>query len=128
MQVYLILVAQLCVTLLFIAGFLYIPAVRRWSERNPWLWILAFIATLVCLVVLACCPHVRRSFPSNFLFLGVFTLCESFLLGAVAACYQAEAVLTAVGVTACVVLALTLFALQTKCALLSYQHCLICLK
>ena len=42
------------------------------------------------------------------------TLCEAFLLGTVAAHYDADAVLIAVGITAVVVFALTIFAFQTK--------------
>jgi hypothetical protein len=48
------------------------------------------------------------------IFLGIFTVCESFLLGSAASCYGAEEVLIAVGFTAVVVLGLTLFAIQTR--------------
>lgn len=113
-KVYSILMAQLAVTMIFIMLFLYAAPVRNFAAANPWLWILAFVMTIVLLIVLACCPDVRRKHPINLILLGVFTFCEGFLLGAVSASYKADAVLIAVGITAAVCLALTLFAFQTK--------------
>ena len=42
------------------------------------------------------------------------SVCESFMLGTIATFYTTDAVLMAVGTTAAVTLALTLFAFQTK--------------
>lgn len=50
----------------------------------------------------------------NFIFLGIFTVAESFLLGVTSSVYAVDAVMMAVGITAAVCLALTLFAFQTK--------------
>lgn len=113
-KVYGILVCQLTVTFSFITIFLYVEPVRKFSHENLWPWVTAFVVTFVCLIALACCPDVRRKFPTNMIFLGIFTLCESFLLGSVASCYQADEVLIAVGITAAVVIGLTIFAFQTK--------------
>ena len=44
----------------------------------------------------------------------VSSVCESFMLGTIATFYTTDAVLMAVGTTAAVTLALTLFAFQTK--------------
>jgi len=66
------------------------------------------------MICMACCESVRRKTPLNFIFLFLFTIAESFLLGIVAGQYQADEVLMAVGITAAVSLGLTLFALQTK--------------
>ena len=30
------------------------------------------IVTIVCIIALACCPDVRRNFPVNLIFLGIF--------------------------------------------------------
>jgi hypothetical protein len=102
------------VTTLFITLFLFVEPLQQFSARNPWLWGVCFVATLICVIALACCPSVRRAWPSNFIMLSIFTLCESFLLGSVASCYARDEVLIAVGITTVVVLALTLFAMQTK--------------
>lgn len=66
------------------------------------------------MISMACCESVRRKTPLNFIFLFLFTLAESFLLGMIAGQYKAEEVLMAVGITAAVSLGLTIFALQTK--------------
>lgn len=113
-KVYGILLCQLTVTIVFIVLFLFVEPIKMFSYNNPWLWGTAFALTFVCLIALACCPDVRRSFPTNLIFLGVFTVCESFLLGAVASCYESNEVLMAVGITAAVALGLTIFAMQTK--------------
>jgi len=66
------------------------------------------------MIAMACCEGVRRKTPLNFIFLFLFTVAESFLLGMVAGQYEAYEVLMAVGITAAVALGLALFALQTK--------------
>jgi len=45
---------------------------------------------------------------------GVFTICESFLLGGVAGYYDQKNVLIAIGITSAVFFALTMFAMQTR--------------
>merc|ERR1711902_322024 len=62
----------------------------------------------------ACCESVRRKTPTNFIFLTVFTACEGVMLGTVSTFYDVDAVLIAVGITAGVTFALTVFAFQTK--------------
>jgi protein lifeguard len=69
---------------------------------------------IVTLIAMACCTNVRRKAPMNFIFLFLFTLAQSFLMGAMAARFQAMEVVLAVGITAAVCLGLTLFAFQTK--------------
>lgn len=113
-KVYAILLCQLTVTMLFIVLFLYVKEISEFSRNHPWLWWVAFALTIVCLIALACCPDVRRKHPLNLIFLAIFTICESVLLGAVASCYESTEVLMAVGITAAVALGLTIFAFQTK--------------
>ncbi|KAF4514166.1 UNVERIFIED_CONTAM: hypothetical protein B566_EDAN019297 [Ephemera danica] len=50
----------------------------------------------------------------NFIFLGIFTLAESLMLGVTVSYFNAEAVLMAVGICAGVCLALSIFAFQTR--------------
>jgi len=84
----------------------------------------AWIATIVIMIAIACCENVRRSFPLNFIMLGLFTLCESYLLGVVSAHYQADEVLLAMGIVAFLTLAITLFAFQTKIDFTMMSGCL----
>ncbi|XP_060077292.1 protein lifeguard 1-like [Ylistrum balloti] len=113
-KVYGILLCQILVTILFICLFLYAPAVQNFAAVNPWLWYVAIVLTFIMIIALACCPDVRRQSPLNMILLAIFTVCEGFLLGGVAGTYNENAVLMAVGVTAIVTFALTVFAFQTK--------------
>jgi len=113
-KVYGILTVQLCVTIAIISMFFFWEDLKMYSRQNVWLFYVAMAITIVCIIALGCCPGVRRTFPMNFIFLGIFTLCEGFLLGVAASRYNAETVLIAAGICAVVVFALTIFAFQTK--------------
>jgi len=112
-KVYSILTVQLVVTMGFI-GFFFIPSVATFSKENPaLLWVaLAF--------------SIRRKSPHNLIFLGLFTLCEGWLIGAICSTYEVNEVLIAVGMTAGVVFALTLFAMQTKIDFTAWGGALLC--
>jgi FtsH-binding integral membrane protein len=112
-KVYSLLCAQLTLTMAFI-GIFFIPAVSGFARENTWLLYTAMAFSFVMLITLACVPSIRRKSPHNMIFLGLFTVCEGWLVGAICSTYQVTEVLIAVGVTAGVVLALTVFAMQTK--------------
>ncbi len=97
-----------------IIGIFTLESVKLYSAGHPELWILAMVIMFVSLITLACCESVRRKTPHNFIFLGLFTLAEGFMLGTVTARYRTDEVLMAVGVCAAITLALTIFAFQTK--------------
>ncbi|KAK2154077.1 hypothetical protein LSH36_277g00004 [Paralvinella palmiformis] len=81
-KVYGILLCQLLVTIIFITLFLYIEPLREYSYNNPWLWGVSFAMTFMCIIVLACCPDVRRQWPINFIMLALFwdfTMCNGML-------------------------------------------------
>jgi hypothetical protein len=99
---------------MIIVGVFTLQDVKLYARDHMEMFWIALVISLVALISLACCPDVRRKTPHNFIFLGMFTLAEGFLLGCVTATYDANEVLMAVGVTAAVVLALTIFAFQTK--------------
>uniref|UniRef100_A0A1L8DK42 Putative n-methyl-d-aspartate receptor glutamate-binding subunit n=1 Tax=Nyssomyia neivai TaxID=330878 RepID=A0A1L8DK42_9DIPT len=113
-KVYSILMAQLLVSLGFIALFLYHKPTGNWVRQHPEMWWIALILLFVTLIAMACCTNVRRKAPMNFIFLGLFTLAQSFMLGVMASNFRSEEVLLAVGITAAVCLGLTLFAFQTR--------------
>ncbi|EDW01328.1 protein lifeguard 1 isoform X1 [Drosophila grimshawi] len=113
-KVYLILMMQLLITFGFVSVFTFSEATQKWAQTNYWLVWVALAVLIVTMICMACCESVRRKTPLNFIFLFLFTLAESFLLGVIAGTYEADEVLMAVGITAAVSLGLTLFALQTK--------------
>lgn len=113
-KVYLTLMVQLLVTVGIICAFLYWSALRTWSWHNSWFSYTMLAVVMVLVVALACCDNLRRQVPLNFIALGLFTVAEGLMLGSVAACFNAEAVLWAIGATALVSFALSLFAFQSK--------------
>ncbi|XP_023940953.1 protein lifeguard 1 [Bicyclus anynana] len=113
-KVYAILMCQLLITMGFIALFLFHEGTSQFVRQNPYLFWIALVILIVCLISMACCTEVRRTAPMNFIFLALFTLAQSFLLGVVTSAYSVDAVMMAVGITAAVSLGLTLFAFQTK--------------
>jgi protein lifeguard len=68
----------------------------------------------VTIICIACCTTVRRTCPYNIIFLGLFTVTQSFFLAVISIRYAAQEIMLGVGITAVVCLALTLFAFQTK--------------
>lgn len=113
-KVYGILFCQLLLTGGIIMLFTYYQPLRIYSQRSRWLYWVAFAIMLVCLIAMACCEGVRRQFPTNLIFLGLFTGAEGFMLGTLCARFDAEAILYAIAITGGVTLALTIFAFQTK--------------
>jgi len=130
-KVYAILMCQLTLTGVIIATFMFVgncsdpaglrcnKAIGEWSiksyvRENRWPYYTSMALMLVCLISMACCESVRRKTPTNFIFLTVFTACEGVMLGTVSTFYDVDAVLIAVGITAGVTFALTVFAFQTK--------------
>jgi len=112
-KVYGILSFQLLVTMA-VAGLFFIEPVRLYAHANPWLMFIAFIPIIVCMIAFACCDGVRRKSPGNLICLGIFTLAEGVLMGFVVSVYEADEVMMAIGITVILVLALTIFAMQTK--------------
>ncbi|XP_076592746.1 protein lifeguard 1 [Chaetodon auriga] len=113
-KVYLTLMIQLLVTIGIICTFLYWDTLREWTLDNYWFSYSMMAVVLVLILVLSCCDNLRRQVPLNFIALGLFTVAEGLMLGSVAAYFEAEAVMWAVGATALVSFALTLFAMQSK--------------
>lgn len=112
-KVYSILCLQLAVTA-GIIGIFTMQSVKEYAHQHQEMWWIALVMLFVALIALACCPDVRRKTPHNFIFLGMFTLAEGFMLGCVVSTYDVDEVLMAVGICAAVVFALTLFAFQSK--------------
>lgn len=135
--------AQLTVTVGFIALFVFVPEVSEYSKNHQEMMWIAFALSMVLLIVLGCFGDFRRRWPLNIILLGLFTICESFMLGTIASFYdvkfnsiysnayvirliiiflfsntspflQSKEVLIAAGICTVVCLSITLFSLQTK--------------
>ncbi|GBP08773.1 Protein lifeguard 2 [Eumeta japonica] len=113
-KVYSIVMVQLLVTMVFIAVFLYDKGTRMFFHAHTELLYVALGVYLVTAFAMSCCEAPRRTYPCNFIFLGLFTLSLSLLMGIVASSFNATEVMMAVGITAAICLTLTLYAFQTK--------------
>lgn len=74
------------------ALFLFHKPTLEFSKNNPGLVLGACLLTVVVVIAMACCESARRTFPTNFICLSIFTAAESFLVGAIAGRYEAESV------------------------------------
>ncbi len=129
---------QLLVTLAFILLVKYEKNTLALVQNNMALLLIAIIVSFVAIILMACVESVRRTSPTNMIVLTIFTLAETYVVGAATMrfdpsdvccnwCYSVEdfsiirtisglvfQVLIAIGVTAAVCVGLTIFAFQTK--------------
>ncbi|KAG5833870.1 hypothetical protein ANANG_G00280490 [Anguilla anguilla] len=113
-KVYLILAAQLLVTVSIVAVFTFVEPVRLFVVRNPGVYWASYAVYLVCYIVLACFEGPRRRFPSNLIFLAILTLAMSYMTGTISSYYDTKAVFLALGITLIVCIIVTVFCFQTK--------------
>ena len=111
-KVYAVLTSQLIITFGIVAVFVLVPDVKTFAQTNQTVFWVAFGVTFAVVIALSCCGNLRRKTPHNYIALFLFTLCEGYLLGSVAATFEAQDVLIAVGATIVVTTGLTLFAFQ----------------
>lgn len=113
-KVFGILSVQLVTTFAIVCLFAFVDSIRDGVRQRPGVLWAALAVSITCLIALSCCPGVAKTYPGNYICLGVFTLAESYLLGAVSASYAPESVAWAVGATFVLCVALTVFAWQTR--------------
>ena len=77
-KVYSILSLQLLVTMA-VMGIFFIEPVKIYSRTDgQWMFWVAFVASMVCIIALTCFEGVRRKAPGNLVWLGVFTLGKNY--------------------------------------------------
>lgn len=79
---------QLAITVGIIALFLYVPEIKAYSMEHQEIWWISFGITIVVMILLLCTNDIRRRWPLNIILLGVFTVSEGIMLGAVATYYE----------------------------------------
>lgn len=113
-KVFGILSVQLLVTFAIVCIFSFVDGIRDGVRQRPGVLWAALAISVTCLIALSCCPGVAKTYPGNYICLGIFTLAEAYLLGAIGASYAPESVAWAVGATLVLCLALAVFAWQTR--------------
>lgn len=117
------------VQLLFTVGiaciFLFNSTLKLYVRSNQWVFWTAWALAIGLLLVISCVEKARRSFPTNMLLLGAFTAVQAFLVGTLSAYYNIEAVAIAFAVTSAAVIAITIFAINTKIDVTKYGTLLL---
>jgi len=111
-KVYGILSAQLLCTVLVAAPFVcygqgFVKSHSAWVGFSSALLI-------VTMLVMSCCQDVARKFPQNYILLTIFTVAQGVVVGVVCTAYTVQSVGLAVGTTALVFLAMTVYAFKTN--------------
>lgn len=113
-KVYGILSVQLTAT--FLLCYLAMNSVRLQSFllNNIGVFFFAVAATIIIPLVLACNRQLARQVPTNYVLLGVFTFCESYLVSFSCIIYDPKIVSMAALLTMGITFSLTLYAMTTK--------------
>ncbi|KAA8587442.1 hypothetical protein FQN60_016304 [Etheostoma spectabile] len=97
-----------------VAVFTFVQPVRYFVQRNQAIYWASYAVYIVTHLVLVCCKGPRRKFPWNVILLFLFTLALSYMTGSISSYYDTKAVFLALGITAVVCIAVTVFCFQTK--------------
>lgn len=89
-----LLQVQLSFTLLVVMMFAHHDATQDFARENMWLFFVSLILVLVTIISLSCCEGVRRTFPTNIIFLTLFTGGESLMVGYCTLNYDPDLVIT----------------------------------
>jgi len=113
-KVYGILTVQLIFTVAIAAPFnLFLTP--DWVRSHMSLYYLATFGSLGLIVGIACCcQQAARTFPTNYVFLLLVTVCEAVIVGFITVFYTTQSVLLAVAATVVVFSGLTFYACFTK--------------
>jgi len=110
-KVYAILTVQILLTAALSSVSFFSTGYKHWIQANQWmLWISLFGSIGFMLLTF----WKRKSYPTNLLFLGIFTALEAYTISVITSFYDSKIVLEALIFTLGIFVALTLFACQTK--------------
>lgn len=113
-RVYSILLVMLGITIGISALFRARTDISDWvDDHATLLLVLSLVLSFTMIFVIICIEPARKSFPMNFVFLFLFNLGMSIMVGLATVHYSTDIVLMAFGTTAFITICLTLFAFQT---------------
>jgi len=110
-KVYGILSAQLMLTTVTAAIFMFTEPIRNFVHQSPGMLLIGTILSLGLIIALMI---KRKETPTNFYLLGAFTLCEAYTIGTVVTFFDQFVVLEAFLLTAGTTIALTVYTFQSK--------------
>jgi len=128
MKVYGILSAQLTVTALITGGVVFEGP--NLSKEHPNLGMamlfMSVTTSITMMFVFMCCRDTMRRAPLNYILLSLFTIAKGILLGFMSAQFSRVSILAAVGITALVVVSLTIMACCTTMDFTGYAPYMGC--
>ena len=86
----------------------------KFQLGNMWLFYVAIVMTIVIMIVVCCFPKTMQEVPTNYIILGLFTLCEAYTVSIVCGLSNPRLVFMAAFMTLALTVALTLYAFTTK--------------
>mmetsp|Transcript_41874 Transcript_41874/g.30145 ORF Transcript_41874/g.30145 Transcript_41874/m.30145 type:complete len:142 (-) Transcript_41874:200-625(-) len=87
---------------------------NEWMEvQFAMIWTLSIIA-FILQIVIVCNKELAKKVPTNYILLGIFTICQAFVLAGICSWFPAEIVVAAGTMTAAITFALTTYAFTTK--------------
>ncbi|GAB0137865.1 hypothetical protein EsDP_00006118 [Epichloe bromicola] len=110
-KVYTILTLQLLATAGVSSLTFFSDSYRNWIQARPGL---VWVSLIGAMVFMGLTYWKRKSYPTNLLFLSLFTFAEAYSVSVIVSFYKTSIVLNAVILTAGIFIFLTLFACQTK--------------
>ncbi|ODV81220.1 UPF0005-domain-containing protein [Suhomyces tanzawaensis NRRL Y-17324] len=117
-KVYSLLTAQILATVVVGLFIRSNGTVQAWCLENTWLLIVSFVGAIGTLIG----AHIKaRSYPSNLIFLGAFTIFEAYGIGLSCSLVESGVVVQALMLTLLIFIGLTAFAFQTKYDFTSWQ-------
>lgn len=91
-KVYGILSVQLALTLGAVMLFVHHHDFREFALRNSYIVVLAIVLVLITIISISCCEGVRKTSPTNIIFLSLFTIGESYMVGFATTAYDPDTV------------------------------------
>ena len=113
-KVYAIVCIQLCITTLATGIVLSSETHKEWVRDHYYLYYVALIFGITILCTLVCCTKHARKVPRNYILLGIFTICWSYMVAGFTQWFEPSDVFAAAGLTSAMVAGLTLFACCCK--------------
>jgi len=113
-KVFMIVAAQLTVTLGFVALFTFHQGAFFYANNNQWMISLAMISVLGLTLLMSFSQTARRQAPMNLILLAAYTVSQGFLVGLLSSFYRVDEVIYAIGITCAIVFGLTIYASSSK--------------
>ncbi|KAI5467844.1 inhibitor of apoptosis-promoting Bax1-domain-containing protein [Mariannaea sp. PMI_226] len=110
-KVYTILTVQLLATAGVSSLTFFSEGYKTWIQSHPGV---VWVSLIGAMVFMGLTYWKRKSYPTNLLFLSLFTLAEAYTISVIVSFYKTEIVLNAVILTAGMFVFLTAFACQSK--------------